>query len=75
VRLQPSARPAPTGIITPSRPELSSVPPGTHETWPAMSRLRRNRRRRALVEEAERGQRGVVADARVAVLDRVVDRS
>ena len=28
----PSASPVPTGNITPRRPELSSVPPGTHET-------------------------------------------
>ena len=41
VPFRPSASPVATGIITPRRPEFSSVPPGTHETWPAMSRLRR----------------------------------
>ena len=38
----PIACPAATGIITPRRPPLSCVPPGTHETWPGMSRPRRN---------------------------------
>ena len=37
----PSARPVATGIITPSRPEPSGVPPGTQDTCPAISRLRR----------------------------------
>ena len=38
---RPSAWPTATGTIAPRRPELSSVPPATNDTCPAMSRLRR----------------------------------
>ena len=37
----PTAWPTAAGTMTPRRPPFSSVPPGTHETWPAMSSPRR----------------------------------
>ena len=69
--MSPSDQPAVTGTVTPSRPEPIGVPPGTHNTWPAMSRLRRNlstTRSRGRKPSAESAR--VVADAGVAVLDR-----
>ena len=72
--LRPSASPAPTGIITPRRPELElraaghprDVAGDVEAAAEAVDDVR-------LVEEPERRQRGVVADARVPVLDGVVD--
>src|SRR3970282_1711786 len=72
-----SATPVATGTVTPRRPDPIGVPPATHETCPAISRLRRNfsmTRARGRKPRDRGAPRAVVSYARMPVLDGEVTR-